>query len=66
MGDLLLFPTHEVFSMALPVACPVCATEILPCVPVEILQDPTDSHHGLVVHAECAHLISGVEPEPEP
>ena len=66
MGDLVLFPTHELFRGSLPVACPVCATKILPGVPVEILQDPGDPQHGLVVHAECAPMLAGLLPEPVP
>jgi hypothetical protein len=66
MGELVLFPSHELFQGTLPVACPVCATEIVPGTPVEIIPDPTDPHYGIVVHADCAPILMGLLPDPVP
>lgn len=52
MGEVLLFPTHDLFMQVRRPACPECGREILPFAPVaaEALPDG----RALYRHAACA------------
>ncbi len=54
MGDLLLFPSHELFflsgAFALP-TCPACQTPVCPGEPVELAPDALPAQTAY--HAEC-------------